>query len=110
MRLPRPRFTLRRLMVAVAVAGVAFGLFDMRNRSSAYCHWAIGYGNLARLYRYGILDIAANEDAVRTFDELRIKYERAARFPWLPVAPDPPPQMRRRRRLAGLKYFSPVPP
>ena len=32
-----------------------------------------------------------HEARIRYHERLRLRYERAARYPWLPVPPDPPP-------------------
>ena len=90
----RPRPTIRRLMVAVAVVAVVLALFEWmgrrgrhfgrlayENRTQAELNevsWAVGNRNLP--YR----TLAAHRR------KLQEKYERAARYPWLTVAPDPP--------------------
>jgi hypothetical protein len=94
MKLPKPRFTVRRLMVAVAIAATTLGMAQWMARrasrfgqlASDYCHqaelneqmWAVGN----RTYP---LDVWAGHQR-----RLQHKYEHAARRPWLPVAPDPP--------------------
>jgi hypothetical protein len=99
MKFPRVRFTLLRLMVAVGVMAVVFGVWVRRERF------------LERAWRYAdpsSIPISDPPEAgtaafqewereqerqrlrVEHFDQLRLKYERAARYPWLPVAPDPP--------------------
>jgi hypothetical protein len=103
-----PRMTTRRWMALVAVVALAAGGIEWRRRQflslSKYHDSKIvvlrlppdfeisnltwlerddGDGRVTRLNRQGIaLDIWHNK--------LRIKYQRAARYPWLPVAPDPP--------------------
>jgi hypothetical protein len=87
MRMRRLRFTVRGMMIAVAIVGLAVGCLAERrarftriyNRHSRYL---LGKGSgwyTARSYR--IIDW--NVDMYE-------KYERAVRYPWLPVAPDPP--------------------
>ncbi len=140
MRLPRIRFTVRRIMIVVAIAALALAANDLRLRwdrfralrSSHEAKWrgcliladlhaataAQDEGEAKRL-RAAILSgqypvqsaaelvahIALNteaaaaserlaEEKLRTYarfhDALRLKYERAARYPWLSVKPDPP--------------------
>jgi len=138
--MPRPRFTLRWLMVAVAVVAVGFGalVWTMRIEAAAeqYRYRRQLYGlkyDLAMIgvqhAESGIADYSrlADEDerlaseltgrertaklSVVDYDRrivdyyrkrlsmarpraayhatMRSKYEHAARYPWLPVAPDP---------------------
>jgi hypothetical protein len=86
MWLPRVRFTVRRMMVAVAVLAIsmAAGLrwFDLRSRARAYAFWAA----VSPVSFKG----PKGERLATHYDLLRLKYEWAARYPWLPVAPDPP--------------------
>jgi hypothetical protein len=105
MRLTRVRFTVRRLMAAVAVVGVIAGLLvegerrRVRFRDLAAWHEA-------EVMRYFVLIPGGESEyqrrAFQRYEEvfgptiiyhgsLRLKYERAARLPWLPVTPDPPP-------------------
>jgi hypothetical protein len=88
MRLPRPRFTLRRLMVAVAVMAVVLGL----------CRWlwtrSVAFRSIADAHNAqrmgGIPMHTENLPSLLYHIEMGNKYDRAARYPWLPVAPDPP--------------------
>jgi hypothetical protein len=123
MRLPRLRFTVRRLMLVVALAGLAMGVgiwsYKMRQLSGGYARAAKFHRAWLDRYRereavilqaIGRLETVAarrsvvppshdrhREDAAdyaRKADyreALALKYERAARYPWLPVEPDPPP-------------------
>jgi hypothetical protein len=148
MKLPRPRFTVRRLMVAVAIVASGFWAERMWRQRQDYLDRAIregvgekhyaylarvletgtptlasfrgslpdgsrvhifGFGSERRVFfkEYGggnpFIDdqSAADEVAVAGWAvmcrseslrirQLRLKYEWAARYPWLPVAPDPP--------------------
>ncbi|MDB5353226.1 MAG: hypothetical protein JWN86_4473 [Planctomycetota bacterium] len=141
MRMPRLRFTVRRMMAAVAIAAIVFTAIILKTRHAHYRQRADyhagmeGYarkilegrsagawpsGRLATewvaslvpsgpaisggrvRYRVGfhqdyteaIQERHAAEKQygrIILFHELRRKkYERAARYPWLPVAPDPP--------------------
>jgi hypothetical protein len=98
MPLPRMRFTVRRLMVAVAVVAVAIAGIDL-------AHKAIGYRLAASrhaMIQHGLVlpesgpaelieRAKRHNDKLRAYHEsLRRKYEFAASHPWLPVAPDPP--------------------
>jgi hypothetical protein len=115
---PRFRFTIRWMMVVVAI--VAIGLFGSieylrlsrvarMHRFRARVHFAsslnhsrvsrsfleqaepppVGSGNSEAIP--GLRRVAALEGALAGhYSRLTAKYERAARYPWLPVAPDPP--------------------
>ena len=94
MKLPRPRFTVRRLMVAVAiVAFLAFvaGLaIEGKRRADEYGREADRIGaELMRLGQYK-QDLPSVQARQARLGKLFLKYSRAARYPWLPVAPDPP--------------------
>ena len=137
MRLPRVRFTVQRLMAAVAVVAIAFGAEMTRRRSVSYrdkanrcasieAGWrdggesydrsaakhkkdlreleayAEGYGGHFRESWKPLIDPATQSVTLASgkaeichrwaayWGALRVKYERAARRPWLPVEPDPP--------------------
>jgi hypothetical protein len=88
MRLPRVRFTMRRIMVAVAMSA-AYSLIERHRllygipaawkpeEYSRYKH---------RLDRNASLAFRRVEHHF----EMMFKYRDAGRRPWLPVAPDPP--------------------
>ena len=83
MHLPRPRFTVRRMMVAVAIGGVVSGVLTRAAR----------FQQLSDYHRSRIILISPPDPRVyRTLYhmELANKYYYAARHPWLPVTPDPP--------------------
>jgi hypothetical protein len=153
MRMPRVRFTVRRMMVAVAIAGVVTGIAVLKKKrdgflerarfhamveqsgleiaesffavAGAFREFADGAmpaDSLPRLVVHptsrpddeyvfipqhdppaetdsgqleqdgsGIAAIAfRNRENAAWHGALKRKYERAARYPWLPVAPDPP--------------------
>jgi hypothetical protein len=87
MRLPRVRFTVRRLMVAVAVVGFALASLTL---SANYSRRADYFASLQPewvSWQSGSHSFRAKWDY---WVEMEHKYRRAARYPWLPVAPDPP--------------------
>ena len=119
MEIPRVRFTVRRLMVAVAVVGIAFYGLVLWRRSAEYRRLADeaersemkaivgakqadavaarfrrmpekvtseGVNLQSRYSAEGTHLRRLSQDRARA----KIKYRRAARYPWLPVAPDPP--------------------
>lgn len=117
--MPRFRFTIRRMMVAVATVGMIFGVAAIWQRHRTFLKQAAGHEAEARICEINSDD---NDKIQHQFDELRKKagmgadpnkdstleyirimrlhgdhcrrlahkYERAAHYPWLPVAPDPP--------------------
>ena len=124
MRIPRVRFTIRLLMIVVAVVGVFLTVARLvyfwrhyeviaamhASKEATYVRQAQGYerrhdwcaqqATIANLQsesiRWGRLASSSGATAhyLRQLaaDESRLKrtYERAARYPWLPVEPDPP--------------------
>jgi hypothetical protein len=104
MKLPRLRFTLRRMMVAVVIAGIAFGglagLLRMgqrtqRLRAVAREHRQREIVNSLTLQGLAMQGAASpGIERHRMLAEyhraLNLKYEYAARHPWLTVEPDPP--------------------
>src|SRR5258708_7504901 len=87
--MPRPRFAIRRMMIAVGIVAVTLGIFAERRarfRRIAAAHRAegdaVGVGPFAHV-GYKALRAQFNWSLAR-------KYEYAANHPWLPVAPDPP--------------------
>jgi hypothetical protein len=86
MRLRCPRFTVRRMMVAVALLGLALGF--LAERRARFLRIAARYEQATLAYRtYGGFYMPRGF----FYDlEMESKYKRAARYPWLPVMPDPP--------------------
>ncbi len=91
MNLPRVRVTVRWLMVAVALIGLALGLTHWLRRR------AERFNQLSRWHQRNVLEIAygpgpfpEKEARLRHHRRLTEKYERAARHPYFSVAPDPP--------------------
>jgi hypothetical protein len=93
MRLPRLRFTVRRMMVAVVILAVPLGAIAELRRRHEHYRWLASY----HAGKAGITNM--NPSSPRpTFGTLREiwrydlsrKYMEAAARPWLAVAPDPP--------------------
>jgi hypothetical protein len=102
MRLPRPRFTVRRLMVAVAVVGMVLGSgVEVVRRWLLFRERAAQHAQLVMrgmcnnpMTGTTVPDFTPAEiEALRQSEyhrRLYLKYRDAASYPWLPVAPDPP--------------------
>jgi hypothetical protein len=100
MRLPRVRFTVRRLMIAVAVVGISIGCAV--GRRTAFLARAEGHRVRSGVFVYhnadgtSLWEIVGRDgsrisEARRSYHkDMLWKYQRAARYPWLPVWPDPP--------------------
>jgi hypothetical protein len=95
------RFSIRTLMGIVAIIGLFMATTVMVKRSNEFRARARDlayYAGMMDLDAYesreqmGDLPRAAHSEQVAAcYRELKLKYERAARYPWLPVDPDPPP-------------------
>jgi hypothetical protein len=105
------RFKLRTLMIAVAIVAALMGLvieYRRLNRDAAkYRAWASEHAAIGQTLRWIIerdgadapIDISPRpgvrskrftaKAVAEREASLRLKYERAARYPWLPVPPDP---------------------
>jgi hypothetical protein len=105
MRWPRRRFTVRGLMITVAILAIAFGAFkgvaEMRARSAAYRRRAVEVemrtlraGSMVKTADGRWVDLYDNEND-RLADEwawrMAAKYHRLSFYPWLAAEPDPPP-------------------
>ena len=114
MKIPRIRFTVRRMMVAVAVLALAFGIARLWWARQRYLEKAAGHASFRAYLLRSPENIKHWEErwtsgregkparypwpagppfvpAIAEYHEaMRLKYERAARYPWLSVAPDPP--------------------
>jgi hypothetical protein len=90
MRLLRMQLTIRRMMIAVAVVGVAFSIpAALRRRSEAFARISAAHFRAA-----DGLNPPRSHARVRLADWhilLGWKYRAAAARPWLTVEPDPPP-------------------
>lgn len=120
MRVPRVRFTMRGMMVAVVVAAVVSGGTVLARRQRVYRARAVFYAQqeqvaLMRWQHWSLEAVRLSgrpgernprrSDQERRLAEgmvdysrnraayhslLRVKYERVARYPWLQIDPDPP--------------------
>jgi hypothetical protein len=104
MRMPRFRFTVRRMMVAMAVVAVLCGGEVLRRRRAFYLERADLYAKHEDGYLRSVADLTklakevpALREAASNIRQLaeraaarRRCYERAARYPWLAIPPDPP--------------------
>jgi hypothetical protein len=112
MKLPRVRFPVWSLIVAVVVTAVAMGILVEYRRlkllSRHYCELAFMHSSERDRYSgtyYPSVqwEMATFEDRALRYqkspnrvmgsyhDQLKSKYERAALEPWRPIEPDPPP-------------------
>ena len=108
MRWPRPRFTVRRLMVAIAILALVFGAIswvgEMCARSAAYRRRAFGFSMLT-MRRGSLIETPDGRWVDRYNDEndllrdawawrLAAKYHRLSIYPWLTAEPDAPAPQR----------------
>jgi hypothetical protein len=101
---PRVRFTMRRMMVAVAVTAVAMGTVEgLRRRRASFqrraleCRqkasdvaWAMQLARFNNRWSYDQRTDTAYDRLYDHYDALRVKYEQAAAHPWWFVGLDPP--------------------
>jgi hypothetical protein len=84
MKILMPRCTMRRMIVAVAILGLFFGF--LAERRARFLRIAAQHGQSTEIYfRYGGFLMPPQ---IKRESALQYKYERAARYPWLPVEPD----------------------
>jgi len=96
MPVPRPRFTVRRLMAAVAVVTVVLGIVSGVRRRAERFRMIAAYHQSS--YHFTSLinpswNAAKEAKAIAKNNwhgNTTMKYDYAADHPWLPVAPDPP--------------------
>ena len=97
MRLRRIRMTTRRWMIVVAVVGLLLGgivgVYRLRQRHDALVYRVWWHRTIvATLKARG--RASPNDPATPRLlvyhESLAHKYQHAARYPWLPVEPDPP--------------------
>jgi hypothetical protein len=100
MNLPRVRFTVRRLMIAVAIVAILFGaVYRLASRRARFLAIAQHHREsitdedpLLKAY-FSVLDGESRSLLTpinRWHHAMTSRYRHAADHPWLPVAPDPP--------------------
>jgi hypothetical protein len=105
MPIPRPRFTLRRMMIGLAIVALPlraiFWVAEMRTKSLAYERRAESFAWITA--RSGSVTFTSDGRFINTWEnenhwledawacKLAEKYRRLSDYPWLPVEPDPPP-------------------
>lgn len=109
MEIPRLRFTVKRMVIAAAVPALILGASGLVVRRATFVGQARDHGAWLRGYR---ANLAAYDSGrmqyrnatpdfiqgygdvlrrrIRHHEQLVAKYDRAARYPWVSVAPDPP--------------------
>ncbi len=100
-----PRMTTRRWMVGVAVVALAMGAEKLRRLSRTYaflaaCHAGARTSQVEFVRDCDGFDTSDREAVAEMIAQFRRhipwhaalarKYQHAARYPWLPVEPDPP--------------------
>ena len=94
MKLPRVRFTVRRMMIAVMITAVLIWAERLRRLSKGYEERAESLGwevfGASEYSPHGPEDAAHQRALVNHYRMLEDKYNRASKRPWLPVEPDPP--------------------
>jgi hypothetical protein len=113
MKLPRVTLTVRAIMIVIALAALAFGIVRYWTARQRYLEKAAMHASFKayvlvsrdsiRFWEARWTDQRRGLPAkypwpagppfvpsmLKYHDAMRLKYERAARFPWLPVAADP---------------------
>jgi hypothetical protein len=83
-------------MIAVAIVASGMGAWSLGQTSLERASKAKSYATFERLWVRGdLMDsaIPTPEDFAKTtayYQGMRLKYERAVWYPWLPAPPDPP--------------------
>jgi hypothetical protein len=93
MRLPRFRFTVRRLMVLVAIAAVISALGITVERRGRFGWIAVGHRAHVPKHMPPTKPVGMDDTVwcpIEWHESMARKYEYAAHHPWLAVAPDPP--------------------
>jgi hypothetical protein len=98
MKVPRFRLSIRRMMIVVAIVAACFWGSASIRRRGRFSDMARIWGNteaaLCETAQGSVPgphgDPAYNRVLAEYSGKMRMKYERAARYPWLPVEPDPP--------------------
>jgi hypothetical protein len=106
MKLPKPRLTVRRMMIAVAIVGLLLGALVaarawMEDRRRRFDDLATWHFQQVSQYQTPYFGGGGPSELVREYEakygskiayhkRMNAKYVRAYRRPWLPVEPDPP--------------------
>jgi hypothetical protein len=94
MQMPRVRFTVRRMMVAVAmlaaIMAVGAGLQRRRDRFERLFSHHRGLAGPRVIRSFDPGNPVFKTARGRWHWDLSMKYGEAARYPWLPLPPDPP--------------------
>lgn len=92
MKLPKPRFTVRRMMAAVVVAAIVLATVSWMKRWAAHflslSHQHTLIAEQTVEWRPGNCMAVSTPRSLYHL-ELAAKYQHAARYPWLPVEADP---------------------
>jgi hypothetical protein len=93
-------FSIRTLIAVVAIAALAMAIAVMLKRSNEFRaiaeeqadseQMSLAYADEGRGETGDPQRVARGEQMAAYHQKLRIKYERAVRYPWLAVEPDPP--------------------
>lgn len=94
-----PRFRIRMLMIAVAAVAFALGMRSLKERRDERLARRDSY--FIRVRRHRIIKQDSEnfgrplhpywQHRLDYFEAMERKWERAARYPWLSIPPDPPP-------------------
>jgi hypothetical protein len=84
------QFTVRGLMVAVAVVGAAAWGMGLWRKSRTYSEQAKSHESMVWGLTQGYPGPEGREPQIEHFKKLARKYRSAARSPWLRIEPDPP--------------------
>jgi hypothetical protein len=101
MQRPRLRFSVRRLIVAVAIVGILLGVWlglerrrerfrELSDRHEVQAQLCEVRVFISKIERKPEAWLAGNKARFEHHLAMMRKYQQAARRPWLPVAPDPP--------------------
>jgi hypothetical protein len=105
MRVPRVRFTVRRLMASAAIVGIVIGgvlkVPEWLERSREYQRRNWDFSEIRNALPTASIPAGIAPEDLKAYrlyqdrrrewaDRMVWKYARASRYPWLPVAPDPP--------------------
>jgi hypothetical protein len=92
-----PRMTTRRWMIMIAVVAIVLGAIAIDERRDRFRQLAAYHDRVVQALRPPYVP-QVNPRRVAYHRDLAAKYERAARYPWLPLEPEPSELRWRRRR------------